>query len=730
MKISTKFVGSSFLVVGLITSLSLGSDFLLRKVDKSAEFNRHQTRESLNTILNLKVLVRDERGFLKDFISLNHQASDMAESQKAMSDFLINLEELEHLIPEMDELAVIRRRYRLFNRLSSELTSTPTTLGKTQQDIRAINSFTKDIDIYLDAVLNKVQKKDILEDQKSAQFKQNIQLIRQTIIGIIILVFISQFLLILMPVIKSIKKLQLGTAKIGEGNLNYRIDIQTNDEIEQLSHQFNQMAAKLSEYYRSLEQKVLERTTEITQTNQQLAAEIAERKQIEQAQARLTAILERTTDFVGMGDTAGHSIYLNKGGRIMLGIREEEDITTRSIPDFHPQWVVEQILPEALATAVSQGVWIGESVMKHSNGQEIPISQVIMAHKSDSGELEYVSTIARDMTERKHAEKVLLQSEALLKKQAQQLKQAVQDLKKTQAQLIQTEKMSGLGQMVAGVAHEINNPVNFIHGNITYANTYIRDLLHLVHLYQQYYPHPIADIQAYSEEVDLEFLIEDLPKLFSSMKVGTERIREIVLSLRNFSRLDEAEMKPVDIHEGIDSTLLILQNRLKAKPNHADIKVIQKYGKLPLVECYAGQLNQVFMNILNNAIDALDSYNGYHSDEAIAVHYREITIHTDIQDSHSVIVRIADNGSGMTEDVRKRLFDPFFTTKEVGKGTGLGLSISYQIVVEKHGGTITCNSELGKGTEFVIQVPIRSVLNLSNLTVLSKGNESQAVSAF
>jgi PAS domain S-box-containing protein len=728
MKISTKFVGSSFLVVGLITSLSLGSDFLLRKVDKSAEFNRHQTREALNIILNLKVLVRDERGFLKDFISLNHQPSDMAESQKAMSDFLINLEELEHLIPEADELAVIRRRYRLFNRLSSELTSTPTTLGKTQQDIRAINSFTKDIDIYLDTILNKIQNKDILEDQKASQFKQNIQFIRQTIIGIIILVFVSQFLLILMPVIKSIQKLQLGTAKIGEGNLKYRIDIQTNDEIEQLSHQFNQMANKLSEYYRSLEQKVLDRTVEITQTNQQLAAEIAERKQIEQAQARLTAILERTTDFVGMGDTAGHSIYLNKGGRIMLGIREEEDITTRSIPDFHPQWVVEQILPEALATAVSQGVWIGESVMKHSNGKEIPISQVIMAHKSDSGELEYLSTIARDMTERKDAEKVLLQSETLLKQQAQQLKQAVQDLQNTQAQLIQTEKMSGLGQMVAGVAHEINNPVNFIHGNITYANTYIRDLLHLVHLYQQSYP--IADIQAYSEEVDIEFLIEDLPKLFSSMKVGTERIREIVLSLRNFSRLDEAEMKPVDIHEGINSTLLILQNRLKAKPNHPDIKVIQKYGNLPLVECYAGQLNQVFMNILNNAIDALESYKSYYSDETIAVQAREITIHTDVQDSHLVIVRIADNGSGMTEDVRKRLFDPFFTTKEVGKGTGLGLSISYQIVVEKHGGSITCNSELGKGTEFVIQLPIRSAFKLPNLKASPKVNESQAVSAF
>ncbi|MEB3338657.1 MAG: GAF domain-containing protein, partial [Leptolyngbyaceae bacterium] len=285
--------------------------------------------------------------------------------------------------------------------------------------------------------------------------------------------------------------------------------------------------------------------------------------------------------------------------------------------------------------------------------------------------------------------------------QAQQLIETVHKLKETQAQLVQTEKMSSLGQMVAGIAHEINNPVNFIAGNLTYANNYLQDLLSLVKLYQECYPNPVPAIQERTEEIDLEFLIEDLSKLLSSMQIGTERIRQIVLSLRNFSRLDEADKKPVNIHEGIDSTLLILQSRLKAQPNQAEIQIIKQYGELPVVECYAGQLNQVFMNILSNAIDALEDRPAP----------RTITITTEILQEKSptrqhILIRIRDNGSGMPESVRQKLFDPFFTTKPVGKGTGLGLSISYQIVVEKHGGLLKCLSEPGQGSEFWIQIPV------------------------
>jgi PAS domain S-box-containing protein len=290
--------------------------------------------------------------------------------------------------------------------------------------------------------------------------------------------------------------------------------------------------------------------------------------------------------------------------------------------------------------------------------------------------------------------------------QAQQLEQALLKLQSAQTQLVQSEKMSSLGQLVAGVAHEINNPVSFIYGNLVHASGYTNDLLHLIELYQQYYPSPVPEIQWEIEEIDLEFLMEDLPKLLLSMKVGAERICEIVAALRNFSRVAEAEVKAVDLHEGLDSTLMILQNRLKASGRHPEIKVIREYGNLPLIECYVGQLNQVFMNLLVNAVDAIDEQNQMRSPEEIEANPSFIQVQTELISDRVVEIRIADNGPGMTEDVKARLFDPFFTTKPVGMGTGLGLSISYQIVVEKHSGQIHCYSQLGQGTEFVIQIPL------------------------
>ncbi|MGI0491444.1 PAS domain-containing sensor histidine kinase [Alkalinema pantanalense CENA528] len=297
---------------------------------------------------------------------------------------------------------------------------------------------------------------------------------------------------------------------------------------------------------------------------------------------------------------------------------------------------------------------------------------------------------------------------------SQELQDILQELQRTQTQMLQSEKMSSLGQLVAGIAHEINNPVNFIHGNVTYAEDYIQDLLNVIQLYQDSYPQPIPAIADKLEEVDVEFLSEDLPKVVSSMKVGTERIREIVKSLRLFSRLDEAEYKAVNIHDGIDSTLMILQNRLKAKTNRNEIQVIKDYGNLPEIECFAGQLNQVFMNILVNAIDALEERDMDRSLEEQEQSPSIIRIKTEQVTLNYINIRFLDNGAGIPEPIQKRLFDPFFTTKPIGKGTGMGMSISYQIVTEKHRGKLLCHSTPKQGTEFIIQIPIQQSSTKSN----------------
>jgi len=291
---------------------------------------------------------------------------------------------------------------------------------------------------------------------------------------------------------------------------------------------------------------------------------------------------------------------------------------------------------------------------------------------------------------------------AELKAAKHEVETALRELQLAQTKLIQSEKMSSLGQLVAGVAHEINNPVNFIYGNLVYADEYTQELLKLVQAYQTHYPDPPAAIALQSEAMDLDFMVKDLSKLLASMKEGARRIRQIVLALRTFSRLDEAEVKSINIHDGIDSTLVILGNRLKPKLNYPKIEILRNYGSLPLVECYPGPLNQVFMNILSNAIDAIE----------IALKHGQqfthtISIDTGAIDESRAEIRIRDNGNGIPEAIKKKIFDPFFTTKPIGSGTGMGLAISYQIIADRHQGTLSCCSQSGEGTEFVIQIPLK-----------------------
>jgi hypothetical protein len=403
--------------------------------------------------------------------------------------------------------------------------------------------------------------------------------------------------------------------------------------------------------------------------------DITSRKRVESMLQLTQFSVQQASDSIVWVDSDGKILSVNKAACHLLGYSEEE-LLSLNIHDIDPGYQA-GIWQAHWQELKEHGSLTFESRHKRKDGTIRPTE--VNANFLEFEGKEYKFAFIRDITERKL----------------------------TQLKLIHTEKMSSLGQLIASVAHEINNPVNFIGANLSHVDDYTQDLLALISLYQQGYVHTSPEIQDKIEEIDLDFLIEDLPRTLSSMKMGSERIYEIVLTLRNFSRLDEAQMKPVNIHEGIDSTLLILRERLKENPEHPAISIIKQYGDLPLVECYAGQLNQVFMNILSNAIDALRQTDTPDSPEVVGNPLPTITIHTEVKNSNWVEISIQDNGRGMTESVLARLFDPFFTTKEVGKGTGLGLSISHQIVVEKHGGKLQCISAPGQGAKFLIEIPIR-----------------------
>ncbi|MBD2250551.1 sensor histidine kinase [Nostoc parmelioides] len=380
--------------------------------------------------------------------------------------------------------------------------------------------------------------------------------------------------------------------------------------------------------------------------------------------------------------------------------------------------VISVILGILTSRAIASPIQTITNVARRSTEESNFDLQVTINRDDELGVLansfnQLIATVKQLLTQQQTAnEKLTNYNEALenrnqeISEKNNQLQQVLEELQRSQLQMVQSEKMSALGQMVAGIAHEINNPVSFIHGNLTYVQEYTENLIKFVQLYHKYYPEPLSEIVDLAEYIDLDFIQKDLPKMLNSMKMGTDRICKIVLSLRNFSRLDESEFKAVDIHEGIDNTLLILQHRLKEKPERQEIKVVKNYGYLPLIECYPGQLNQVFMNILVNAIDALE-------EKTETLKTNQITITTSVKDSQWLQIAIADSGSGIPADIQAKIFQPFFTTKPCGKGTGMGMSISQQIITERHGGKLECFSTIGEGTEFLIQIPVSQNLTVS-----------------
>jgi PAS domain S-box-containing protein len=435
-----------------------------------------------------------------------------------------------------------------------------------------------------------------------------------------------------------------------------------------------------------------------------IVRDITERKQTELALRQQKELLQTIFDHIPV-----MVAFLDTTGQIQLMNRELERVLGWSLAELgngdllafcYPNPKYRQKVMKQMAAAT--GKW-HDFKTRIRDGRVLDTSWANIRLKDGT-----TIGIGQDVTERKRTEEALRALTQKERAKALQLEQTLKQLQHTQAQLVQNEKMASLGQLVAGVAHEINNPVTFISCNVAPAMEYTSDLLELIALYQQHYPTPCAEIQDEIEASNLDFIKEDFPKLLRSMQEGASRIHRIVQSLRSFSRLAEAERKEADLHKGLDSTLIILQSRLKEQPNRVAIQVIKEYGKLPLVECYPGELNQVFMNILSNAIDALEER--IKQDSSLTP---QIQICTEMlrgngqQSSDKIRIRIADNGYGLPLKVKQRVFDPFFTTKPIGQGTGLGLSISHAIVVEKHNGELYCNSQIGKGTEFAIELPLR-----------------------
>jgi two-component system NtrC family sensor kinase len=437
----------------------------------------------------------------------------------------------------------------------------------------------------------------------------------------------------------------------------------------------------------NLERRVAERTAALQET---LTA-------LEASEEKFRSLVENANDLIYTHDRAGIVTYLSPHLQSMLGYEPEEVLGHNFAEYVYPEHLSRALEFHELIVTTGEKQSGLEFQMRRRDGSWCWLVCNTGILRNHQGEMVEFQGIARDISDRKIIEQQLIQ-------QTEDLANTLEELSRTQSHLIQSEKMSSLGQLVAGVAHEINNPINFIYGNLNHANEYIQGLLELMQLYQQHYPNIVPAIQDQAEEIDLDFVINDLPKLMKSMRTGAERIQKIVLSLRTFSRMDEAERKSVDIHEGLDSALMILEHRLQETPDHPAVEIVKDYAPLPAIECCAGELNQAFMNILTNALEALEKTT---QNPRPTIHIATQLVNSP-SDLPQVRINIKDNGEGIPEAIQPRIFDPFFTTKEVGKGTGMGLAISYQIIVDRHHGTLECISQPEQGTELIIQIPLNS----------------------
>lgn len=564
MKIKTQFLFSSILVISVIILFFGGSTFLGNYLETKFEERDDITDEGLEVIADLKIQIRDQVSHLKNYIILDTRESEWRDYQNHQGEVIKSLEKLDFVLEDTESFSDLQDSYSALSIVANQLKSEFIRQEDIQIIIRSINQHQSEIN----DILRKISDTLSEQEEKNDQYIENLTfwlvVLRYSGVIIAVLIVFWELKNTFVPIGLSIQELTLKVKDIGSGKLDQRVNIRTGDEIEILANEFNAMASQLQDYYSSLEQKVNERTAELTQTN----------------------------------------------------------IT---------------------------------------------------------------------------------------------LKETLIELKQAQSQLIHNEKMSSLGQLVAGIAHEINNPASFIFGNLTHVSEYMDDLLEVIQCYEQHYPDPHPEVKELQDELDMDFMKKDLSKAMNSMQSGVKRIREIILSLRTFSRLDEAEQKEADIHEGIDSTLMILQHRLQEQDNRPEIQVNKDYGEIPLIMCYHGQLNQVVMNILVNAIDALeDSYSTADNEGQPASNLKiniqtaqvaNPTLNHEDNDPWLEII-IADNGPGIEAGVFNQIFDPFFTTKTVGQGTGLGLSICYQIIVDKHRGQLHCESEPGAGAKFMIRLPI------------------------